>query len=216
MFFCLKVSLLSKHPKKNDGFLFWGGSWLEKVTTASGSNLVYKNSGAAPPTLGKLSEAPKIFWPNPSSKASSGQNFFKEKSHGPLWSVENSTKTTPFCVCFFVGLSEAAKKYVYKKYIDGHTSLRKIGPPATSLLNSQVLFSQGLDLIFTQLRPGKRGPRFLRWLPPATSLGGSSTRGKFTCLQRHPVTLIGGKSWKCFAFWVNLDRWSHPFLFGCW
>ena len=91
--------------------------------------------------------------------------------------------------------------------------MRKIGPPATSLLNSQVLFSQGLDLIFTQLRPEKRGPRFLRWLPPATFLGGSSTRGKFTCLQRHPVTLIGGKSWKCFAFWFNLDRWKSPFAF---
>lgn len=45
------------------------------------------------------------------------------------------------------------------------------------------------------------------------SWGGSSTRGKFTCLQRHPVTLIGGKSWKCFAFWVNLDRWKSPFAF---
>lgn len=90
---------------------------------------------------------------------------------GTLKPGKFNQKHTPFFVCFFVGLSEAAKNMFDKKYIDGHKSLRKIGPPATSLLNSQVLFSQGLDLIFTQLRPEKRGPRFLRWLPPATSWG---------------------------------------------
>ena len=142
-----------------------------------------------------------------------GRIFSNKKSHGiRLKPGKFSTKNHPLFLPAFCYPFRSCLKYFYKKYVDGHKSLRKIGPPATSLLNSQVLFSQGLDLIFTQLRPEKRGPRFLRWLPPATSLGGSSTRGKFTCLQRHPVTLIGGKS-KCFAFWVNLDRWKSPFSF---
>ena len=198
--------MLSKHPKTPVDF-FLGGSWLEKVTTASGFQ------GGI-----QIQVQPLQLWENylrlqKSSDQIQAPNLHQGRIFHQKIRLENSTKNHPLFSSAFCWPSPTCLKYFYKKYVDGHKSLRKIGPPATSLLNSQVLFSQGLDLIFTQLRPEKRELRFLRWLPPATSLGGSSTRGKFTCLQRHPVTLIGGKSWKCFAFWVNLDRWKSPFPF---